>query len=61
MRKLLIVFLLRIVGDVLIGLVGDVVLHEARATLAAPAPAPAPAVHCWLLTVPEQPQVKIEQ
>lgn len=59
MRKLLIVFLLRIVGDVLIALVGDVVLHESRATLAAPAPAPA--VHCWLLTVPEQPQAKIEQ
>lgn len=57
MRTLLIGLLISVAGDVLSGLLSDLLLHQAREALTPPAPIP----YCWQLVAPGQPQAAVEQ
>lgn len=56
MRTLLIVLLMPIAGDILSGLLSDLLLLQLREALAPPAPIP----YCWQLVAPGKPQAAVE-
>lgn len=57
MRTLLIVLLIPIAGNVLSGLLSDLLLSHAREALAPPVPIP----YCWQLAAPGQPPAGVDQ
>jgi hypothetical protein len=57
MRTLLIVLLIPIAGDILSGLLSDLLLSHAREALAPPVPIP----YCWQLVAPAQPPAEVDQ